>query len=87
MLMVVWIVVRNCHKSRLTERSLRLEELRYSDLRVAYDPFEVVQTTTTDESIIRSHRVRENLPMYEDIQPPSYEEAVIKIGESSNREK
>lgn len=84
--MVVWIVVRNCHRTRLSERSMRLEELRYSDLRIAYDPFDVVQTTTRiDENLVRSSRARENLPMYEEIQPPTYEEAVIKIGgENSN---
>nr|AYV89285.1 uncharacterized protein LOC107366134 [Tetranychus evansi] len=86
-LMMVWIVVRNCARARLSDRVIRLDELRYSDLRVTYDPFEINRSTASGIDVVDQRSVhsfnRENLPAYEDIQPPSYEEAVIKLGESA----
>lgn len=84
MLMVVWIVVRSCTRHRLSERAMRMEELRYSDLRVAYDPFETHPSSMIDDTTMMRSLRRETPPHYEDIQPPSYEEAVIKMGEPSS---
>jgi len=82
--MLVCVLLRNCHRTRLNERSVRLEELRYSDLRVSYDPFEVAHNNsiTSEENTHRLNRAREQLPPYEDTRPPTYEEAVIKMGEN-----